>query len=170
MQQAAGCLIGDAPNLPTQAGHPCRKLQSILVKARIFFITLRINCKEKGVPQVFASEHGRSSQERHCKLSRHHRTRSPEDIYQLLIFFPFSDPAIRLNFTLFWILYHKINQFLFKGKSLSFRNDGSFVLCVLCVFAVKIKSEKNSQPRFLSQVTGGSGSSFTVRRKIYGLA
>jgi hypothetical protein len=47
LQQAAGYLIGVAPKSQAQAGHPCSKLQSILVLANIFFIILLINCKKK---------------------------------------------------------------------------------------------------------------------------
>jgi hypothetical protein len=52
---AAGCGVSDrrCAESPTQAGHPCSKLQSILVKAKIFFITLCIDCKEKRLLQVF---------------------------------------------------------------------------------------------------------------------
>jgi len=60
LQRVAGYLIGGAPESPAQAGHPCSGLQSILVKAKIFFITSLINCKEKGVLQVFASARARS--------------------------------------------------------------------------------------------------------------
>jgi len=47
LQQAAGCLIGGAPESPAQAGHPCSKLQSILVKTDVSFTILINDLQEK---------------------------------------------------------------------------------------------------------------------------
>lgn len=61
LQEAAGYVIGVAPMVPVQVGHLCSEVQSIMVKPGMFFITLRINYKEKvGSPELLRNGRHRS--------------------------------------------------------------------------------------------------------------